>query len=72
MADLNAEFAAYIRRKLAEDPEVAEELEELGALREWVAEKVREQWDSDEVAPCVKRFIRANLNTAQVMRILDR
>ena len=61
MADLNTEFAAYIWRKLAEDPEVADELEELGALREWVAEKIREQWGSDDMAPCVKRLVRANL-----------
>lgn len=67
-SDLNELFAHELGADLNGDPELRYEVTETRAtLREWVAEKVREQTDSDEMSRAVKRFIRARLSVSKVM-----
>lgn len=70
MATLAAEFAAELKRKLKADPEMAEELETVTDLRQWVAAQVSEQTEGDDMSPAVKRYIRKNLIVSEVLQNL--
>lgn len=71
MDDLNEQFAAHVKRILREDPELAEEVTQSRAeLRDWVQELVQQQTEGDDIASCVKRFVKAHLSATGVMRFL--
>ena len=65
--DLNELFAKELAGKLNRDPELRYEVTETRAtLREWVAERVREQTESEDMSRVVKAFLKSRLTIAEV------
>jgi hypothetical protein len=66
---LSEEFAVHLGRLLRDDPEMAEELD-AASLKLWVRDQINQQTESDDVAPCVRRFVKAHLVLKDVLRFL--
>lgn len=69
---LAEQFSRELKTLLRADPEMAVELESPSALRSWVAERVRDQLENDDMSRAVKAFIRLNLPVAVVMKHLEK